>query len=63
MDLGIHSIEQPIKKSEVRSPKSEENSEKNQRIAVLPGNEMAKLCAETPTPIALDEELIMHNRF
>ena len=52
-DLGIHSIEQPIKKSEVRSPKSEENSEKNQRIAVFHWNEMAKLCTETPTPIAL----------
>ena len=36
-DLGIHSIEQPIKKSEVRSPKSEENSEKNQWIAVFLG--------------------------
>ena len=44
-ELGIHSIEQPIKKSEVRSPKSEDSL-------------MAKLCAETPTPIALDEELI-----
>lgn len=44
-ELGIHSIEQPIKKSEVRSSKSEDSL-------------MAKLCAETPTPIALDEELI-----
>ena len=44
-DLGIHSIEQPIKKSEVRNLKSEDSM-------------MAKLCAETPTPIALDEELI-----
>lgn len=44
-ELGIHSIEQPIKKSEVQSPKSEDSL-------------MAKLCAETPTPIALDEELI-----
>ena len=44
-ELKIHSIEQPIKKSEVRSPKSEDSM-------------MAKLCAETPTPIALDEELI-----
>lgn len=37
-ELGIHSIEQPIK----------------------PGqwNEMSKLCLSTPTPIALDEELI-----
>lgn len=43
--LEIHSIEQPIKKSEVRSQKSEDSL-------------MAKLCAETPTPIALDEELI-----
>ncbi len=37
-DLGIHSIEQPIKAG---SP-----------------NRMKELCAETPTPIALDEELI-----
>ena len=44
-ELRIHSIEQPIKKSEVQSPKSEDSL-------------MAKLCAETPTPIALDEELI-----
>lgn len=44
-ELKIHSIEQPIKKSEVRSLKSEDSM-------------MAKLCAETPTPIALDEELI-----
>ena len=44
-DLEIHSIEQPIKKSEVRSPKSEDSL-------------MAQLCAETPIPIALDEELI-----
>jgi o-succinylbenzoate synthase len=44
-ELKIHSIEQPIKKSEVRNLKSEDSM-------------MAKLCAETPTPIALDEELI-----
>lgn len=44
-ELKIHSIEQPIKKSEVRSQKSEDSL-------------MAKLCADTPTPIALDEELI-----
>ena len=44
-ELKIHSIEQPIKKSEVRNLKSEDSM-------------MAKLCIETPTPIALDEELI-----
>lgn len=44
-ELKIHSIEQPIKKSEVRSLKSKDSM-------------MAKLCTETPTPIALDEELI-----
>lgn len=44
-ELKINSIEQPIKKSEVRSQKSEDSL-------------MAKLCADTPTPIALDEELI-----
>ena len=38
-ELGIHSIEQPIKKSEVQSPKSEDSL-------------MAKLCAETPTPVS-----------
>lgn len=43
-ELGIHSIEQPIKAG---SWKLEAGS-----------NDMAKLCAETPTPIALDEELI-----
>ena len=37
-DLGIHSIEQPIKAGNIA--------------------EMAELCAHTPTPIALDEELI-----
>jgi L-alanine-DL-glutamate epimerase-like enolase superfamily enzyme len=44
-ELEIHSIEQPIKKSEVKNQKPEDSL-------------MAKLCAETPTPIALDEELI-----
>lgn len=37
-ELGIHSIEQPIKAGD--------------------WSDMAELCAETPTPIALDEELI-----
>lgn len=37
-DLGIHSIEQPIKAGQ--------------------WSEMARLCSETQTPIALDEELI-----
>ncbi|NIF04483.1 o-succinylbenzoate synthase [Chryseobacterium sp. Tr-659] len=37
-DLGIHSIEQPIKAGNWK--------------------DMAELCAKTPTPIALDEELI-----
>lgn len=44
-ELEIHSIEQPIKKSEVKNQKPEDSL-------------MAKLCTETPTPIALDEELI-----
>lgn len=43
-ELGIHSIEQPIKAG---SWKLEAGN-----------NNMAKLCAKTPTPIALDEELI-----
>lgn len=43
--LEIHSIEQPIKKSEIRNLNSEDSL-------------MAKLCVDTPTPIALDEELI-----
>lgn len=42
-ELGIHSIEQPIKAGSWRA-----GSE----------NEIAALCAETPIPIALDEELI-----
>ena len=46
-DLEIHSIEQPIKKSEVGSRKLEERWSK-----------MAQLCLQTPIPIALDEELI-----
>ena len=41
-DLGIHSIEQPIKAGQI--------------------DFMAELCASTPTPIALDEELIGKNR-
>ena len=48
-DLQIHSIEQPIKavkKSEVRNLKTEDFSK------------IAELCRITPTPIALDEELI-----
>ena len=57
-DLGIHSIEQPIKKSQVKSKKSQETDEINSTDCCVPWNEMAKLCAETPTPIALDEELI-----
>lgn len=49
-DLEIHSIEQPIKavgnpQSSILNPRSSENK-------------MAELCKETPTPIALDEELI-----
>lgn len=56
-DLGIHSIEQPIKKSEVRSW---ESNVKDCFVPMVIGtrNDMAQLCAETPTPIALDEELI-----
>jgi len=46
-DLEIHSIEQPIKKSEVGNRKLVERW--------FP---MAELCRKTPTPIALDEELI-----
>lgn len=45
-DLEIHSIEQPIKAGILRQ---------TQRDKVYA---MAELCAETPTPIALDEELI-----
>lgn len=42
-DLGIHSIEQPIKAGNLE--------------------QMAELCATTPTPIALDEELIGVHHF
>lgn len=48
-DLGIHSIEQPIKKIQKPSKKGQVEMEQS---------EMAQLCAETPIPIALDEELI-----
>ena len=41
-ELGIHSIEQPIKAGQI--------------------DLMAQLCESTPTPIALDEELIGKNR-
>ena len=85
-DLKIHSIEQPIKKSEVGSGKMEDGrwkledgswkmedgrwksevgswksevgswkSEDENRNKYA---EMAELCAQTPIPIALDEELI-----
>lgn len=57
-ELDIHSIEQPIKKSEVRSLKSEKISENNSTDCFVPHNDMAELCAFTPVPIALDEELI-----
>ncbi|MFC6268880.1 o-succinylbenzoate synthase [Frigoriflavimonas asaccharolytica] len=53
-DLKIHSIEQPIK---AMHPKSQ-----NDKDCFVARNDdrshMAELCAETPTPIALDEELI-----
>ncbi len=49
-ELEIHSIEQPIKKLEVGSWKLEDK--------IASRNEMAELCSKTPTPIALDEELI-----
>lgn len=42
--LKIHSIEQPIKKQT--------------KDVLYQDSDMAKLCAETPIPIALDEELI-----
>lgn len=48
-ELEIHSIEQPIKA---------ENSFTKSTGCFVPHNDMAELCAETPTPIALDEELI-----
>ncbi len=51
-DLDIHSIEQPIK-SEVGSWKLEVGSSEEERWS-----KMAELCRITPTPIALDEELI-----
>lgn len=49
-DLEIHSIEQPIKRMENRKSKMENGN--------FYHNEMAELCSQTPTPIALDEELI-----
>ena len=45
-DLKIHSIEQPIKAGILRQAQ-------NDKVYA-----MAELCTETPTPIALDEELI-----
>lgn len=56
-ELEIHSIEQPIKKSSFRIHPSKE-SEARGTDYLNPGEEMANLCAEPPTPIALDEELI-----
>ncbi len=47
-DLEIHSIEQPIKSESRKVGKSEEER----------WSKMADLCRTTPTPIALDEELI-----
>lgn len=64
-DLGIHSIEQPVKagswKLEEGSLKSNINSTDcfpEVSGQAVPRNDMAELCANTPTPIALDEELI-----
>lgn len=48
-ELKIHSIEQPIK-AILKEPRY-----KNQELRF---NEIVELCGETPTPIALDEELI-----
>lgn len=62
-DLEIHSIEQPIKKSEVGIWKSGDCFvPRNDVKSIVPSNDeridMAELCKNTPTPIALDEELI-----
>ncbi len=45
-ELQIHSIEQPIKAEIIRQAQNDNSGT------------MAELCAKTPTPIALDEELI-----
>ena len=53
-EYDLHSIEQPIKKAnskfEIQNSKSEIRNSRWEN--------MARLCAETPVPIALDEELI-----
>lgn len=62
-ELKIHSIEQPILK-ETRSKKDDVKIMKSEDKSLESGNSfgpryaMAELCANTPTPIALDEELI-----
>lgn len=56
-DLEIHSIEQPIKAIS-KEPRTKSQESRNSTDCFVPRNEMAELCAETPTPIALDEELI-----
>ena len=68
-ELGIHSIEQPIKafskdgrwKMEDGSLKSDiDSTDCFPEVSgqAVPRNDMKTLCAHTPTPIALDEELI-----
>lgn len=52
-DLAIHSIEQPIKA--ISKERSWMKAGRNYDSIF---SEMAELCAQTPTPIALDEELI-----
>lgn len=69
-DLEIHSIEQPIKKNQLENKKSHKienkniknyydtNYQENGHSELVEECKMSKLCAETPIPIALDEELI-----
>ncbi|MGS0749164.1 o-succinylbenzoate synthase [Halpernia sp. GG3] len=56
-ELKIHSIEQPIKAIS-KDTRTKSQEPRNSTDCFVPRNDMAKLCAETPTPIALDEELI-----
>lgn len=52
-DLEIHSIEQPIKAVTKYGSSVAKSTD-----CFVPRNDMAELCAENSTPIALDEELI-----
>lgn len=57
-ELEIHSIEQPIKAATIVRNANNQQPTNNEKRKTKNQHPMAELCASTPTPIALDEELI-----